>query len=325
VQVQPPRDLRAGEPRPPTAREVELQRTLASGSPDANASMELARLQEERGATAAAEATLHSLRLANPGSVRTYHALAGLYQRTGQFDSAVSVLEDAAALDLSDPNGYQMLTTFYWEKVKNDSTLAEPEKLAYARQGVAAADRALAIDSTFVNAMIYKNLLLRMQASLEPDAVTQRALLTEADTLRSRAIALRKPNPSGMTSASSVRGIPPPPPPPPPAPVPVAGVAPDDRSSIRVGGTVGPPTKMRDVRPVYPPDALAAGIQGVVIIETVIDESGSVSNARVLRSVPGLDDAALDAVRQWQFTPTLLNGVPVSVVMTVTVNFTQQE
>ena len=46
------------------------------------------------------------------------------------------------------------------------------------------------------------------------------------------------------------------------------------------------------------------------------------SDARVLRSIPGLDEAALEAVRQWQFTPTLLNGAPVPVVMTVTINFT---
>ena len=53
-----------------------------------------------------------------------------------------------------------------------------------------------------------------------------------------------------------------------------------------------------------------------------ISEGGSVTNARILRSVPLLDQAALNAVRQWQFTPTLLNGVPVPVIMSVTVNFT---
>ena len=91
---------------------------------------------------------------------------------------------------------------------------------------------------------------------------------------------------------------------------------------LRVGGDIKEPTKIKDVKPVYPADALAAGIQGVVILEAVIAPSGYVSDARVLRSVPGLDQAAIDSVRQWEFTPTLLNGVPVSVIMTVTVNFT---
>ena len=104
------------------------------------------------------------------------------------------------------------------------------------------------------------------------------------------------------------------PPPPPPAP-------PVDRTPVRVGGTIREPQKIRNVAPVYPSIALAAGIQGTVILETVIDEDGRVRSLRVLRSVAMLDQAALDAVRQWQFTPTLLNGQPVRVLMTVTVSF----
>ena len=72
----------------------------------------------------------------------------------------------------------------------------------------------------------------------------------------------------------------------------------------------------------YPPIAQSARIQGIVIIEATIGADGQIVNARILRSVPLLDQAALDAVRQWQYTPTLLNGVPVPVIMTVTVAFT---
>jgi protein TonB len=108
-----------------------------------------------------------------------------------------------------------------------------------------------------------------------------------------------------------IGGLPeaPPPPPPPPAPV-------------RVGGSIKPPVKTKDVRPTYPPIAQSARVQGVVIIEATIGPSGKVQDARVLRSIPLLDQSALDAVRQWEFTPTLLNGVPVPVIMTVTVQFT---
>ncbi len=77
-----------------------------------------------------------------------------------------------------------------------------------------------------------------------------------------------------------------------------------------------------DVQPAYPEIAQSARVQGVVVIDAVIDESGSVSAARVARSIPLLDQAALDAVRQWKFTPTLLNGAPVPVVVTMTINFT---
>jgi protein TonB len=73
---------------------------------------------------------------------------------------------------------------------------------------------------------------------------------------------------------------------------------------------------------VYPAEAQASRVQGVVILEAIIDEQGNIANARVLRSIPMLDEAALGAVSQWKFTPTLLNGAPVPVIMTVTVNFT---
>ncbi len=92
--------------------------------------------------------------------------------------------------------------------------------------------------------------------------------------------------------------------------------------ALRVGGNIKPPTKTRDVRPVYPPEASEARVQGVVILEVRIEGDGRVAQARVLRSIPMLDTAALDAVRQWEFTPTLLNGVAMPVVMVVTIQFT---
>ena len=94
---------------------------------------------------------------------------------------------------------------------------------------------------------------------------------------------------------------------------------------VRVGGAIKMPTKLVNVPPVYPEEAKAAGVQGVVIIEAVIDPCRRWSSRRaVLRSIPVLDQAAVDAVKQWQFTPTLLNGAAVPVIMTVTVNFTLQ-
>jgi periplasmic protein TonB len=101
------------------------------------------------------------------------------------------------------------------------------------------------------------------------------------------------------------------PPPPPPTPV----------VPVRIGGNIKPPQKTYDVRPLYPPIAQSARVEGIVIIEATIGPDGTVENAKVLRSIPLLDQSALDAVRQWIFTPTLLNGQPVPVVMTVTVQF----
>jgi TonB family protein len=81
------------------------------------------------------------------------------------------------------------------------------------------------------------------------------------------------------------------------------------------------PRKTKDVPPVYPPMAAASHVQGVVILEVTIGGDGKVLDANVLRSIPLLDRAALEAVRQWEFTPTLLNGDPIPVRMTVVVKF----
>jgi len=102
------------------------------------------------------------------------------------------------------------------------------------------------------------------------------------------------------------------------APAPPPPVAP---TPVPVGGNVRPPAKVRDAAPVYPAIAQAARVEGTVIIEATIDIDGRVRSTRVLRSIPLLDEAALAAVSQWAYTPTLLNGTPVPVVMTVTVTF----
>jgi protein TonB len=103
--------------------------------------------------------------------------------------------------------------------------------------------------------------------------------------------------------------------------VPAVSASRDQEKRVRVGGDIKEPKKIKDVKPVYPEDAKNAGIQGIVILETIIGTDGSVQEAKVLRSVTQLDKAALDAVIQWRYTPTLLNGEPVEVVMTVTVTF----
>ncbi len=91
----------------------------------------------------------------------------------------------------------------------------------------------------------------------------------------------------------------------------------------RIGGQIKAPHKIKDVKPVYPAMAQSAHVAGAVTIEATIGPDGKIIDARVVRSIPLLDQAALDAVRQWEYTPTLLNGVPVPVLVTVTINFTR--
>ncbi len=91
--------------------------------------------------------------------------------------------------------------------------------------------------------------------------------------------------------------------------------------AVRVGGNIKEPTKIKNVAPIYPDIAKQARVQGIVILECTISPQGHVTDVKPLRSIPLLEQAAVDAVKQWQYTPTLLNGVPVPVIMTVTVNF----
>jgi TonB family protein len=94
------------------------------------------------------------------------------------------------------------------------------------------------------------------------------------------------------------------------------------RAAVRIGGQIKTPTKIKDVKPVYPAIARSARVAGAVTIEATIGPDGKVIDAKVVRSIPLLDQAALDAVRQWEYTPPLLNGVAVPALVTLTINFT---
>ena len=90
---------------------------------------------------------------------------------------------------------------------------------------------------------------------------------------------------------------------------------------VRLAAGIDPPKKVKDVKAVYPPDALRNQLRGTVVIEATISAEGRVIDAVVKRSIPGLDQAALDAVRQWEYEPARMNGAPIAVIMTVTVAF----
>lgn len=106
----------------------------------------------------------------------------------------------------------------------------------------------------------------------------------------------------------------PPPPPPPPAP----------RKPLRIGGQLKEPALIHRVEPQYPALALARQMEGIVILEAIVDEEGRVESVRVLRSPGVFDEAALDAVRQWRYSPVLLNGRPEKFILTVVVSFRLQ-
>lgn len=98
-----------------------------------------------------------------------------------------------------------------------------------------------------------------------------------------------------------------------------------DTGPIQVGGDVRPPEKISAPQPQYSEIARKARIQGVVIVQAIIDKQGNVTNVKVLKGLPmGLEEAAVDAIKQWKFKPAMLNGRPVTVYYNLTVNFKLQ-
>jgi len=109
-------------------------------------------------------------------------------------------------------------------------------------------------------------------------------------------------------------GLPEPPPPPPPPPA--------TRAPVRVGGQIQVPTLIHRVEPFYPPTAVDARLQGIVILEAIIDRDGSVAEVKVLRSASTLlDREAILAVKQWRYQPLVLNGLRERFILTVTLTF----
>lgn len=101
----------------------------------------------------------------------------------------------------------------------------------------------------------------------------------------------------------------------------VAAAPPAPIVPVRVGGEIKEPRKLRDVRPVYPELAVAANVKGTVVLECMVSPQGRVTEVKLVRGVPLLNTSAMEAVRQWMYTPTLKDGVPVPVILTVTVRF----
>lgn len=91
--------------------------------------------------------------------------------------------------------------------------------------------------------------------------------------------------------------------------------------AVKAIGAIKPPRLIKKVEPIYPEAAKQAGIEGVVILEVEIDEQGKVTRTTLLRSVPPLDQAAIDAVKQWQYEPAIIDGKPTPLIFTVTVAF----
>ena len=189
--------------------------------------------------------------------------------------------------------------------------------------GMANLRKALEIDPKYDDAMAYMNLFIRERADLCSTREEYRREVAEADQWVGKALATKKEKAGQVASGGFGSSPPPPPPPPPPATPPGSGPA---RAGVPpriiIAGGVQQSKIVNQVPPVYPDLARQARIQGTVNLTVVVQKDGSVGSIQVNRGHPLLVPPALDAVKQWKYQTTLLNGEPVEVQTTVDVDFT---
>jgi tetratricopeptide (TPR) repeat protein len=181
----------------PGKAEPVLQKMIQQDPSDPANYFQLAKLYEDAGAYDAAEQMYTKGRDAKPGDSAGYMQLAGYYNRQGQFDKTIEALEQRASKDPNNPEAYYTISTFYWDKAFRDARLKESDKKDYIQKGIQAVDHALQIKPDYAEALVYKGLLLRLQANMEKDPKKQQDLLKEADKLRDKANDLRKKTASG--------------------------------------------------------------------------------------------------------------------------------
>jgi tetratricopeptide (TPR) repeat protein len=159
----------------------------------------LAKIYEDAGAYEEAEKVLQQAKEAKPSDPAVYMTLAGYYNRQGHFEKTIEALEERAAKEPNNPEAFYTIATYYWDEAYRDFKLKEAEKREFVGKGVEAVDHALQIKPDYMEALVYKNLLLRLQANLEKDPAKQQQLIKDADKLRDKAQELRKQKAAGVS------------------------------------------------------------------------------------------------------------------------------
>jgi len=183
----------------PSKAEPVLQKMIQAEPGEPTAYFQLAKLYEDAGVYDAAEKMYLAGKDAKPAAADGYMQVAGYYNRQGQFDKTIEALEQRAQREPNNPEAFYTISTFYWDKAFRDARLKEAEKKQFVLKGIEAVDHAIQIKPDYAEALVYKGLLLRLEANLEKDPAKQKELLAEADKLRDKANELRKQKAAGST------------------------------------------------------------------------------------------------------------------------------
>ncbi|MCC7416441.1 MAG: tetratricopeptide repeat protein [Acidobacteria bacterium] len=157
----------------------------------------LARLYEEAGVYDEAEKVLLMAKAAKPDDPAIYSVLANYYNRQGDFEHTIQALEEGAAKEPSNPVGPFTIATYYWDNAQSNFRLSSEQKMENVQKGLSSIDKAISLRPEYMEALVYKGLLLRTQANLEKDPDKQQALLKEAETLHDQAEEIRRRKATG--------------------------------------------------------------------------------------------------------------------------------
>jgi tetratricopeptide (TPR) repeat protein len=190
----------------PAQAEPIVQKMIQMDPNEPTAYFQLSKIYEDAGRYEEAEAALIKARDARPNDPQVWSSVAGYYNRQGEFDKTMEAFGKAAELDPNNPQGYHLIGSYYQEKASKDFRLTPAQKADYNAKGIAAEDKALALNPNYIEALVYKNILLRQQALLEKDPARQKELLNEADQLRNKAMDLQKGGALGQPGAKPAAG-----------------------------------------------------------------------------------------------------------------------
>jgi len=147
----------------------------------------LGKLYEDQGQYEEAEAMFRKAIEIKPNDPGTYQLLAGFYNRQGKFEETMEAFRQRANMEPNNPEAWHSMGGYVYEKIFKDKTVSRDNALKYLAMGIEAEDKAIALNADYVEALTFKNLLLRLQANYERNRATQEQLLAEADKYLSRA------------------------------------------------------------------------------------------------------------------------------------------
>jgi len=183
----------------PAQAEPIVQKMIQMDPNEPTAYFQLSKIYEDAGRYEEAEAALLKARDVRPNDPTVWSSIAGYYNRQGEFEKTMEAFNKAAELDPNNPQGYHLIGSYYQEKASKDFRLTPAQKIDYNSKGVAAEDKALQLNPNYIEALVYKNLLLRLQANMEKDQNKQQALIKQADQLRDKAQVMRKQKAAGVS------------------------------------------------------------------------------------------------------------------------------